>query len=41
MEETPDTVFISGLDPSVSEDDLIQQFGSIGVIKVGLVVNIG
>ena len=36
MEETPDTVFISGLDPSTSEEDLIQQFGSIGIIKVGL-----
>ena len=35
LEETPDTVFITGLNPDITEEDLISHFGSIGVIKVG------
>lgn len=29
-----DTIFISGMDPETSEDDIAQHFGAIGVIKV-------
>lgn len=29
-----DTVFVSGIDPSFTEEDIAQHFGSIGVIKV-------
>lgn len=29
-----DTIFISGMDPSISEADIAQHFGSIGIIKV-------
>ena len=34
MEIQQDTVFITGMDRNVSEDDLAQHFGSIGIIKV-------
>lgn len=34
LQETPDTVFITGLGESIVEDDLLAHFGSIGVIKV-------
>lgn len=30
-----DTVFIQGMDPSTTEDELCQHFGAIGIIKVG------
>lgn len=29
-----DTIFVSGMDPAVSEDEICQHFGAIGVIKV-------
>jgi RNA recognition motif-containing protein len=29
-----DTVFISGMDPIITEQDIAQHFGSIGIIKV-------
>lgn len=29
-----DTVFISGMDPNLTEEDIAQHFGAIGVIKV-------
>lgn len=29
-----DTIFISGMDTSISEADIAQHFGSIGIIKV-------
>lgn len=29
-----DTVFVAGMDPSITEDDIAGHFGSIGVIKV-------
>lgn len=32
--EMPDTVFVCGLNEEVTEDALIEHFGSIGVIKV-------
>ena len=32
--EMPDTVFVYGLNEDVTEEALIQHFGSIGVIKV-------
>lgn len=28
-----DTIFICGMDPETSEDDIAQHFGAIGVIK--------
>ena len=34
LQETPDTVFITGLSESIVEEDLLAHFGSIGVIKV-------
>ena len=34
LEETPDTVFITGLNPDIDEEGLKQHFGSIGIIKV-------
>lgn len=30
-----DTVFVSGMDPSFTEDDIADHFGSIGIVKVG------
>lgn len=35
LQETPDTVFITGLSENIVEEDLMAHFGSIGVIKVG------
>lgn len=29
-----DTIFIQGMNPSTSEDELCQHFGAIGIIKV-------
>ena len=29
-----DTVFVSGMSPALTEDDIQQHFGAIGVIKV-------
>jgi RNA recognition motif-containing protein len=29
-----DTVFVSGMSPAMTEDDIQQHFGAIGVIKV-------
>lgn len=29
-----DTIFIQGMNPSTTEDELCQHFGSIGIIKV-------
>lgn len=34
MQQQPDTIFVQNLPLDVSEQDLIQQFGSIGMIKV-------
>lgn len=31
-----DTIFIQGMNPSTTEDELCQHFGSIGIIKVPL-----
>lgn len=31
-----DTIFVSGMDPSLTEDDIQQHFGSIGLIKVNI-----
>lgn len=31
-----DTVFIQGMNPSTTEDELCQHFGSIGIIKVSV-----
>jgi len=29
-----DTIFVSGMDPSISEEEICQHFGAIGIIKV-------
>lgn len=29
-----DTIFVSGMNPELTEDEIAQHFGSIGVIKV-------
>lgn len=29
-----DTIFVSGMDPSISEEEICSHFGAIGVIKV-------
>lgn len=34
MQQQPDTIFIQNLPISVTEDDLIRHFSSIGMIKV-------
>ena len=34
MQEQPDTIFIQGLPEFITEEELCQQFGSIGMIKV-------
>ncbi|XP_052799798.1 RNA-binding protein cabeza-like [Mya arenaria] len=34
LQETPDTVFVSGLSQDIVEEDLIALFGSIGIIKI-------
>lgn len=34
MSQQNDTIFISGMPSNVTEDQLINYFGSIGVIKV-------
>lgn len=39
-EEIQDTVFISGLPENVSEDELSNYFGAIGIIKVGITLRI-
>lgn len=31
-----DTIFVSGMDPSISEEEICQHFGAIGIIKVSL-----
>lgn len=31
-----DTIFVSGMGTDISEEDIAQHFGSIGVIKVGI-----
>jgi len=33
-----DTIFVSGMDPSISEEEICQHFGAIGVIKVCIYV---
>lgn len=35
-----DTIFVSGMNPELTEDEIAQHFGSIGVIKVSFKVNI-
>ena len=37
METQVDTVFVTGLPPDVTEDDLAGHFGSIGLIKVSVI----
>lgn len=32
-----DTIFVSGMDPSISEEEICQHFGAIGIIKVSLI----
>jgi len=29
-----DTIFVSGMDPAISEEEICQHFGAIGIIKV-------
>lgn len=29
-----DTIFVSGMDPETTEDDIANHFGAIGIIKV-------
>lgn len=29
-----DTIFVSGMDPTVSEEEICEHFGAIGIIKV-------
>lgn len=29
-----DTIFVSGMDPTVTEDEICEHFGAIGIIKV-------
>lgn len=29
-----DTIFVSGMNPEINEDDIEQHFGAIGIIKV-------
>lgn len=36
MEIQQDTIFVSGMGDEVTEEGLVQHFGSIGVIKVTL-----
>ena len=36
-----DTVFVSGMSPALTEEDIQQHFGSIGVIKVSTGCSIG
>lgn len=31
-----DTIFVSGMDPSISEEEICQHFGAIGIIKVSV-----
>lgn len=31
-----DTIFVAGMDPSITEEDIAAHFGSIGVIKVNI-----
>lgn len=38
MEVQQDTIFVSNMGQDVSEDLLVQHFGSIGVIKVNIPV---
>lgn len=33
-----DTIFVSGMDPSISEEEICQHFGAIGIIKVSVTV---
>lgn len=33
-----DTVFVSGMDPEFTEEDIAQHFGAIGVIKVCIIL---
>lgn len=32
-----DTIFVSGMDPQTSEDDIANHFGAIGIIKVNFI----
>ena len=34
MEIQEDTIFVQGLGPSITQEDLVSHFGSIGIIKV-------
>ena len=40
LQETPDTVFITGLSQNIVEEDLTAHFGSIGIIKVWIHLNL-
>lgn len=33
-----DTIFIQGMNPSTTEDELCQHFGAIGIIKVRICI---
>lgn len=35
-----DTIFIQGMNPATSEDELCQHFGAIGIIKVCILINL-
>jgi len=37
MTEMVDTIFVTGLNEEITEDALVNHFGSIGVIKVSIV----
>lgn len=34
-----DTIFVSGMDPSISEEEICEHFGAIGLIKVRLLTS--
>lgn len=41
MTEMIDTIFVTGLNEAITEDALVNHFGSIGVIKVNELLNQG
>ncbi len=41
MEIQHDTIFVQGLDGNITEEEMAEHFGSIGIIKVRLVMCVG
>lgn len=35
-----DTIFVAGMGPDVTEEELADHFGSIGIIKVNLILTL-